>query len=92
MALNAALIQGLSQFVRIDHLGLTLGPDACFEIFRSRCVAPVCRLFPGAVYTSVSEYQILDESRILTGHNILPGLEIRLADVFAELDRRPPPT
>ncbi len=45
-----------------------------------------------AVYTSASEYQILDESQMLTGHDVLPGLEIRLADVFAELDRRPPPT
>jgi Uma2 family endonuclease len=45
-----------------------------------------------AVYTSASEYQILDESQILTGHDVLPGLEIHLADVFAELDRCPPPT
>ena len=45
-----------------------------------------------AVYTSASEYQILDESQMLTGHDVLPGLEIRLADVFAELDRCPPPT
>lgn len=45
-----------------------------------------------AVYTRASEYQILDESQILTGHDVLPGLEIRLADVFAELDRCPPPT
>lgn len=45
-----------------------------------------------AVYTSAREYQILDESQTLTGHNVLPGLEIHLADVFAELDRCPPPT
>lgn len=45
-----------------------------------------------AVYTSASEYQILDESQMLTGHDVLPGLEIPLADVFAELDRCPPPT
>ena len=45
-----------------------------------------------AVYTSASEYQILDESQMLIGHDVLPGLEIRLAEVFAELDRCPPPT
>lgn len=43
-----------------------------------------------AVYTTISDYVILDESQTLTGHDVLPGLEIRLADVFAELDRRPP--
>ena len=43
-----------------------------------------------AVYTTINDYVILDESQTLTGHNVLPGLEIRLADVFGELDRRPP--
>jgi len=43
-----------------------------------------------AVYTTVNDYVILDESQTLNGHNVLPGLEIRLADVFGELDRRPP--
>lgn len=41
-----------------------------------------------AVYTTINDYVILDESQILTGHDVLPGLEIRLADVFGELDRR----
>jgi len=44
-----------------------------------------------AVYTTTSDYEILDESRTLSGRDVLPGLEIRLAEVFAELDRRPPP-
>ena len=125
--------------MKIDHPGLTLGPDACFEIFRSMVrspsvlfvsgsrlpdgkipTTPVPQVVPDltvevlrtgntfmemsrkrhdyfdagvrlvwmvdprertvAVYTSVSEYQILDESQILTGHDILPGLEIRLAE------------
>lgn len=43
-----------------------------------------------AVYTAVNDYVILDDSQTLTGHNVLPGLEIPLAVVFAELDRRPP--
>lgn len=42
------------------------------------------------VYTAMHDYVILGESQILTGHDVLPGLEIRLADVFGELDRRPP--
>jgi len=44
-----------------------------------------------AVYTSINEYDILDEQRTLSGGEVLPGLEIRLTDVFGELDRRPPP-
>ncbi|MEZ6127655.1 MAG: Uma2 family endonuclease [Planctomycetaceae bacterium] len=42
-----------------------------------------------AVYTSATSYRILNEDQILTGGDILPGLEIRLADVFGELDRQP---
>ncbi len=41
-----------------------------------------------AVYTTINDYVILDESQILKAHDVLPGLEIRLADVFGELDRR----
>ena len=147
----AALIQRLRQFVEIDNQGLIIGPDACFEIFRSLVrspsvsfvsrsrlpegkipTTPVPQVVPDlaievlsagktfmemsrkrheyfhagvrlvwmvdprertvAVYTSASEYQILDESQILTGYDVLPGLEIHLADVFAEPDRCPPPT
>jgi len=43
-----------------------------------------------AVYTTINDYVILDESQTLTGLDVLPGLEIRLADIFGELDRRPP--
>ena len=43
-----------------------------------------------AVYTSINDYEILDEDQVLGGHDVLPGLEIPLADVFAELDRHPP--
>lgn len=43
-----------------------------------------------AVYTTINDFVILDESQTLTGHNVLPGLEIPLADVFGELDRQPP--
>ena len=147
----AALIQRLRQFVEIDNQGLIIGPDACFEIFRTLVrspsvsfvswsrlpegkipTTPVPQVVPDlaieilstgntfmemsrkrheyfhagvrlvwmvdprertvAVYTSASEYQMLDERQILTGHDVLPGLEINLADVFAELDRCPPPT
>jgi Uma2 family endonuclease len=43
-----------------------------------------------AVYTSINDYEILDEDQVLSGHDVLPGLEIPLANVFAELDRHPP--
>ena len=42
-----------------------------------------------AVYTSISEYKILDDAMNLEGGNVLPGLEIELGKLFAELDRRP---
>ena len=44
-----------------------------------------------AVYTSINDYEILDEDQVLSGHDVLPGLEIPLANVFAELDRRSSP-
>ena len=43
-----------------------------------------------AVYTSITEYSIIDDSGILSGRDVLPGLEIELAELFAELDRQPP--
>ena len=43
-----------------------------------------------AVYTSINDYEILDEDQVLSGHDVLPELEIPLANVFAELDRHPP--
>lgn len=45
-----------------------------------------------AVYTSITDYVILDEDGSLDGGDVLPGLKISLAEVFAELDRRPPPS
>ena len=147
----AALIQRLRQFVEIDNQGLIIGPDACFEIFRSLVrrfslalparnrlpegkipTTPVPQVVPDlaievlsagntfmemsrkrheyfhagvrlvwmvdprertvAVYTSASEYQILDESKMRNAHRLPQRLDINLADVFAELDRCPPPT
>jgi Uma2 family endonuclease len=43
-----------------------------------------------AVYTSINDYEILDEDQVLRGHDVVPGLEIQLAEVFAELDRQRP--
>lgn len=43
-----------------------------------------------AVFTGLTDYIILDESQTLSGGDVLPGLEIPLAELFAELDRRPP--
>jgi Uma2 family endonuclease len=43
-----------------------------------------------AVYTTVNDYEILDESETLTGCDVLPGLRIPIADIFGELDRQPP--
>ena len=43
-----------------------------------------------AVYTSITNYVILDDSQKLSGGDVLPGLEIELAKLFAELDRVPP--
>ena len=43
-----------------------------------------------AVYTTVNDYEILDENETLTGCDVLPGLQIPIADIFGELDRQPP--
>lgn len=43
-----------------------------------------------AVYTSITDYTIIDENGKLSGSDVLPGLEIDLAELFAELDRHPP--
>ncbi|MDZ4847934.1 MAG: Uma2 family endonuclease [Pirellulaceae bacterium] len=43
-----------------------------------------------AVYTSITNYVVLDDSKQLCGGDVLPGLEIILSEVFAELDRQPP--
>ena len=43
-----------------------------------------------AVYTSITDYSIIDDSGKLSGRDVLPGLEIELAELFAELDRQPP--
>jgi len=43
-----------------------------------------------AVYTSITDYTIIDENGKLSGSDVLPGLEIDLAELFAELDRQPP--
>jgi len=42
-----------------------------------------------AVYTSATAYTILNEDQTLTGGDILPGLEVCLAEVFGQLDRQP---
>ncbi len=43
-----------------------------------------------AVYSSIMDVKILSEEQTLLGDGPLTGLEIGLAEVFAELDRRPP--
>ena len=47
-----------------------------------------------AVYTSITEFAIIDDTGTLSGGNVLPGLEINLAQLFAQLfaepDRHPP--
>lgn len=43
-----------------------------------------------AVYSSITDYIVLDEAAILDGQSVLPGLQIRLSELFAELDRTPP--
>jgi Uma2 family endonuclease len=44
-----------------------------------------------AVYRSITDFSVLGETHTLTGEDVLPGLEIQLAELFAELDRRPNP-
>lgn len=43
-----------------------------------------------AVYSSVTEYRIFNEDQIVSGGELLSGLEISLAELFGELDRQPP--
>ncbi len=40
-----------------------------------------------AVYTDIMRYELLNEDAYLSGGDVLPGLAISLAQVFAELDR-----
>lgn len=39
-----------------------------------------------AVYTSSVEFQVLEEHETLTAESILPGLSIRVSELFADLD------
>jgi Uma2 family endonuclease len=39
------------------------------------------------IYHAPAEYASIDESGSLTGGDVLPGFELRLQDLFAELDR-----
>lgn len=43
-----------------------------------------------AIYTSITEYCILDASQVLCGGDVLVGLEIELTELFSELDRHGP--
>ena len=43
-----------------------------------------------AVYSSVTEYRIFNEDQSVGGGEMLPGLEVNLAELFGELDRQPP--
>ena len=49
-------------------------------------VAPPCRTI--AVFTSVTNLRTLTIADILDGGTVLPGFEVIVGDVFAELDRR----
>lgn len=42
------------------------------------------------VYTSIPDVKVLDESAILSGGDVLPGLNIQLQQLFGELDRQRP--
>ncbi|MCA9185365.1 MAG: Uma2 family endonuclease [Pirellulaceae bacterium] len=44
-----------------------------------------------AAYTSITDYVVLDDSGKLSGGDVLPGLDIDLAELFSELDRQPNP-
>lgn len=44
-----------------------------------------------AVYTSITDYVVLSEEQTLNGGEVMPGLTINLAQLFAELDRQPNP-
>ncbi|HQX49934.1 MAG TPA: Uma2 family endonuclease [Planctomycetaceae bacterium] len=43
-----------------------------------------------AVYTSITNVSVIGETGKLSGGDVLPRLEIDLAELFAELDRQPP--
>lgn len=43
-----------------------------------------------AVYSDITQHELFDESQSLSGADILPGLEVSLNDLFAELDRTRP--
>jgi hypothetical protein len=45
-----------------------------------------------ARYTDIMCYEMLGEDAELRGGDILPGLVIRLSEVFGELDRQRPET
>ena len=40
------------------------------------------------VYTSPKELEVLEESQVLSGGDVLPGFSLRLSELFAELDQR----
>jgi Uma2 family endonuclease len=40
------------------------------------------------VYTSRADSQVLDTSAVLTGGDVLPGFELPLGELFAELDEQ----
>jgi hypothetical protein len=39
-------------------------------------------------YTAPDQYVVLDEQRCLSGGEVLPGFELPLRDVFADLNRQ----
>lgn len=43
-----------------------------------------------AIYTSITHRTVIGETGKLSGGDVLPGLEIELSQLFAELDRMPP--
>lgn len=43
-----------------------------------------------AIYTSITQRTVIGETGKLSGGDVLPGLEIELSQLFAELDRVPP--
>ncbi len=43
-----------------------------------------------AVYLDITQHELFDESQSLSGADILPGLEVSLSDLFAEVDRTRP--
>jgi len=43
-----------------------------------------------AVFTSITDVTVVDENATLDGGDVLPGLQVSLVELFAELDRLPP--